>query len=151
MNFLQRTLRAYPRTLREGASGQESWPFQIFWQTVLGRAVIVIALGCILTPASLHAQQIRQPASVLPWKASKAGPRTTTIVDPTNTSQNAPPAWLLQTAKKPFKHSSAHKKLPMVESESFSHLGQIHAHSSSQRASTSKRINTAKILRRVDF
>jgi len=35
-------LRAYPRTLREGASGRESWRFQMFWQTVLRRAVNLI-------------------------------------------------------------------------------------------------------------
>ncbi len=90
----------------------------------LQQTSICIALGCLLAPASVQAQQIRQPASILPWNSPKTD-KPVTIVTPKSSNPTDSPAWLIETAEKPFHHASIRNKLPNVESQSPVLLGQI--------------------------
>lgn len=95
------------------------------------RSTALLALACCLFPAIANAQQLRQPASVLPLKSPKPLP-SPEIAAP---QVDEVPTWLLEasqpTARKSTKanrvtrKSARPKPLPMVETENFSMLGDI--------------------------
>jgi len=89
----------------------------------------VLALSFGLATTSVYAQQIRQPVSILPYWATQAE-SIIAVEKPATSDISDSPAWLLETAEQRPKRSKAQNALPMVETESFVSLGQLHGGSS---------------------
>jgi len=95
------------------------------------RSTAVLALTCCLFPAVVNAQQLQQPASVLPLKSLKPLP-TRGIVAP---QADEVPTWLLKASPlmarkstnttRVARKSARPEALPRVETENFSMLGEI--------------------------
>ena len=90
----------------------------------LQRLLFVLTLG--LTATSVAANKIRQPASVLPWRAAEAKVAPV-LNDPLPSGEYHSPAWLLDSAKQRSTPSENRQDMPMVELENFAHLGQLQA------------------------
>ncbi len=93
------------------------------------RILFVFALSAGLVPSLLSAQQLCQPASMLPWRASQPelklalhGPIKSGL---RGNGRSDSPAWLLDTAQPIAQESRVQKDLPSVEKESFANLGQL--------------------------
>ena len=80
----------------------------------------------LLIPATLSAQHLSQPASVLPWAAPKLEsvkplPSSTAIPEVTQEL----PAWLSTSTPKAAPKAPQKSRLPMVEKQHYANLGNI--------------------------
>lgn len=92
----------------------------------LTQYALALAFSLGFLPSSLQAQQLQQPASVLPW--ASAQPEMKLALRPPrspNTDADDSPAWLLDSAKKPAKATPKSNGLHMVETERFVDLGPL--------------------------
>ena len=97
------------------------------------RSILILALACGLIPTVANAQQLRQPASVLPLNRSQ--PAAKRVIQAPEAELL--PHWLLQANKakpdqalptqKVAQRTATRKAMPMVETEDFSWLGDIEA------------------------
>ena len=102
---------------------------------------LLLSLGCI--PSLLHAQQLQQPESVLPWSATQ--PKVTLALRPPVSARlDDSPAWLVGSvqnrAETPPKSSGLH----MVETEPFVDLGPLEAEPIPKTTSSAFRQRTSR-------
>ena len=88
------------------------------------RSLFVLSVGLGLSPSHLNAQQLSQPASVLPWKPAKVETQLA-LKSPITASESDSPRWLTEQAKPLTTQQAKAKALPMVETEQFADLGPL--------------------------
>ncbi len=115
----------------------------------------VLSLGFGLAPSLLCAQQLHQPASVLPWRATqpeaKLALNSPVKVGPKKSSEKDSPAWLIEAAKPIIQEPSAEQDLPSVEKESFADLGQLHRYSAAQKTKSIRRSRSSHSASKESF
>ena len=85
---------------------------------------LLLSLGWM--PQVVHAQQLQQPASILPWHGSR--PEMQLALRPPLTQLpniEDSPAWLVDSGKQPAQTKSKSSGLFMVETEEFVDLGTL--------------------------
>jgi len=114
-----------------------------YFKQLFKQLSFVLALHAGLTPSLLSAQQLSQPASMLPWQAAQPEINQSEIYlalnGPIRRSVSDSPAWLLDTTKPLSRQSPKKNTMPMVETESFVNLGPLNKHSTAQKARSSQR------------
>jgi len=91
-----------------------------------------LSLG--LVPSLLSAQQLSQPASILPWRSSPPEVKLALQASQeTRSKASDSPAWLIESAKPLTQLSPTQDDMPMVETESYANLGQINRRSADQK------------------
>ncbi len=98
----------------------------------INRNIYVLTLALGLSPSLLSAQQLSQPASVRPWQSPQAELDSFTENSLAESNVSPSPAWLIDSAKPLSQPLSVQQDLPMVETESFAHLGELNRHSTNR-------------------
>lgn len=123
-------------------------PTEAAAMSFLQRLCLVLAHCAWLTPSLLSAQQLSQPASMLPWQVAQPEINQPEMYlalnSPIRSSVSDSPAWLLDTAKPLSRQSHKGNTMPMIETESFSNLGQMNKHSTAQNAQSGQRKRTSR-------
>ncbi len=99
--------------------------------SIMLRLTPALALTCFFFTASAFAQQIRQPASMLPIESLEPQPQQEIVAPQSDTV----PQWLLRATESPARKSNKSDRgdlqkalqtaLPLVETENFAVLGQL--------------------------
>jgi len=114
----------------------------------LNRILFALSLGFGLAPSLLCAQQLSQPASVLPWRALqpevKLALNAPVKSTPLKSVASDSPAWLLKKARPLSQQAPAREDLPMVETESFENLGYLKSNSATQETQSSQRNRSSR-------